>query len=104
MFRDHISRIRSATNHSFHVNFFAHDEPPADGDAGPTMRAYLQALWDETGLGMTDARLWRYAGVPAFVYGSTTEGTAGLNENVEISDYLHVVKTHALTVLDRLSA
>jgi succinyl-diaminopimelate desuccinylase len=53
-------------------------------------------------LGMTDARLWRYAGIPAFVYGSTTEGTAGLNESVEISDYLHVVKTHALTVFDYL--
>lgn len=55
-------------------------------------------------LGMTDARLWRYAGIPAFVYGSTTEGTAGLNESVEIDDYLHVVKTHALTVFDYLSA
>lgn len=53
---------------------------------------------------MTDARLWRYAGIPAFVYGSMTEGTACLNESVEIDDYLHVVKTHALTVFDYLSA
>lgn len=44
---------------------------------------------------MADARLWCYAGIPAFVYGSTTEGTG-----VEISDYLHVVKTHVLSVFD----
>lgn len=55
-------------------------------------------------LGMTDARLWRYAGVPAFVYGSTTEGTAGIDESVEIADYLHVVKAHTLSAYDYLTA
>ena len=54
-------------------------------------------------LGMTDARLWRYAGVPAFVYGSTTEGTAGIDESVEIADYLHVVRTHTLSAYDYLT-
>ena len=55
-------------------------------------------------LGMTDARLWRYAGVPAFTYGSTTEGTAGIDEHVAIDDYLHVVKTHTLSAFDYLTA
>jgi len=50
-FADHCARIRSATNRPFHVNFFAHDEPPPDGEAGPAMRAALQALWDENELG-----------------------------------------------------
>ncbi|MEM7119655.1 MAG: M20/M25/M40 family metallo-hydrolase [Pseudomonadota bacterium] len=55
-------------------------------------------------LGMTDARLWRYAGIPAFTYGSTTEGTAGIDENVTIDDYLHVVKAHTLSAFDYLTA
>ncbi len=55
-------------------------------------------------LGMTDARLWRYAGVPAFTYGSTTEGTAGIDEHVAIDDYLHVVKTHTLSAFDYLTS
>jgi len=55
-------------------------------------------------LGMTDARLWRYAGVPAFVYGTTMEGTAGIDESVEIADYLHVVKAHTLSAYDYLKA
>jgi succinyl-diaminopimelate desuccinylase len=54
-------------------------------------------------LGMTDARLWRYAGVPAFTYGSSTEGIAGIDEIVAIDDYLHVVKTHTLSAFDYLT-
>jgi succinyl-diaminopimelate desuccinylase len=55
-------------------------------------------------LGMTDARLWRYAGVPAFTYGSSTEGIAGIDESVAIDDYLTVVKAHTLSAFDYLTA
>jgi len=54
-------------------------------------------------LGMTDARLWRYAGVPAFTYGSSTDGIAGIDESVAIDDYLHVVKAHTLSAYDYLT-
>jgi nitronate monooxygenase len=54
-FREQVAAIRSASNRPFHVNFFAHDDPPADGQAGPAMRAMLQDLWNETGLGTLPA-------------------------------------------------
>lgn len=49
--RSEIAAIRGLTNRPIHLNFFAHTEPPADGEAGPAMRAMLQALWNEAGLG-----------------------------------------------------
>jgi nitronate monooxygenase len=49
-FKDHVHQIRAASNRPFHVNFFNHDAPPKDGEAGPLMRAALQGLWDEAGL------------------------------------------------------
>ncbi len=47
-------------------------------------------------LGATDTRLWRYAGVPAYVYGASPETMAAADENVLIEDYLHILKTHVL--------
>jgi len=47
-------------------------------------------------LGATDTRLWRYAGVPAYVYGASPETMAAADENVVIADYLHILKTHVL--------
>ncbi len=50
-FRKQVREIRSASNRPFHVNFFAHDAPAEDGEAGPSMRAMLQDLWHKNGLG-----------------------------------------------------
>ena len=47
-------------------------------------------------LGGTDARLWRWRGIPAYVYGPFPHGMAGANEHVDIEDFLHVVRTHVL--------
>ena len=49
--KSEIAAIRAATNRPFHLNFFAHAEPPAGGEAGPAMRAMLQTLWQGAGLG-----------------------------------------------------
>ena len=54
-FRDHVGQIRAAPHRPFHVNFFNHDAPPEDGQAGPRMRAALQTLWDEAELGQMPA-------------------------------------------------
>lgn len=54
-FREQVAAIRSASNRPFHVNFFAHVDPPKDGQAGPAMRAMLQDLWNENGLGVLPA-------------------------------------------------
>ncbi|MCC7045780.1 MAG: M20/M25/M40 family metallo-hydrolase [Alphaproteobacteria bacterium] len=47
-------------------------------------------------LGGTDARLWRQIGVPAYVYGPSPKTMGSLDEHVDIEEFLHVVRTHAL--------
>ena len=53
-------------------------------------------------LGGTDARLWRLRGVPAVVYGPPPHGMGSSDEHVSVDDFLHVVKTHALSAYDYL--
>jgi len=52
----------------------------------------------------TDARLWRYVGIPAYSYGTTATNVAMPNEHVDIEEWISVVKTHLLTIYDYLSA
>jgi succinyl-diaminopimelate desuccinylase len=51
----------------------------------------------------TDARLWRGAGIPAFVYGITPRNVAMADEYVEIAELLHILRTHALATLAYLT-
>jgi succinyl-diaminopimelate desuccinylase len=53
--------------------------------------------------GGTDARLWRVNGVPAVVYGPPPHGMGSVDEHVSVEDFLHVVKSHALSAYDYLS-
>ena len=53
-------------------------------------------------LGGTDARLWRYEGIPAYVYGPFPAGMGSFDEHVPIDDYLHIVRTHVLSAYDYL--
>jgi len=55
-------------------------------------------------LGCTDARLWRYRNIPAYVYGPAIVGIGSFNEYVDIEDFLHIVRTHTLSAYDYLSA
>ena len=55
-------------------------------------------------LGGTDARLWRYENIPAYVYGPFPAGMASFDENVPVEDFLHVVRTHVLSAYDYLMA
>ncbi|MCK1305244.1 ArgE/DapE family deacylase [Bradyrhizobium sp. 45] len=54
-------------------------------------------------LGGCDARLWRYAGVPAFVYGPSPTGMGTVDEVVRIDEFMHIAKTHTLAAFDYLS-
>lgn len=54
-------------------------------------------------LGATDMRLWRYRGIPAFVYGPPPAGMGSVDERVAIDDFLHVVRSHAASAYDYLS-
>lgn len=55
------------------------------------------------GLGNTDARLWRYQGVPAVVYGPAPRGMGSIDENVPVDEALNVVRTHAVSAATYLS-
>src|SRR5215475_11783928 len=55
-------------------------------------------------LGATDTRLWRYNGVPAYVYGASPETLAAADENVLVEDYLHILRTHVLAAVRYLGS
>jgi len=55
-------------------------------------------------LGGTDARLWRYRDIPAYVYGPFPNGMGSHDEHVALEEYLHIVKVHALSAYDYLMA
>jgi succinyl-diaminopimelate desuccinylase len=55
------------------------------------------------GLGGTDARLWRYRDVPAYVYGPSPKTMGKNDERVAIEEFLHVVRAHALSAYDYLT-
>jgi succinyl-diaminopimelate desuccinylase len=54
-------------------------------------------------LGGTDARLWRYRNIPAYVYGPPPTGMGSYDEHVTVDDFLQVVRTHVLSAYDYLS-
>lgn len=54
-------------------------------------------------LGGTDARLWRFRNVPAYVYGPSPHNMGACNEYVEIEEFIHIVKTHVLSAYDYLT-
>ena len=55
-------------------------------------------------LGGTDARLWRYRGIGAYVYGPSPSGMGQRDEHVPVDDFLHVVRSHVLSACDYLRA
>ena len=54
-------------------------------------------------LGGTDARLWRYHNVPAYVHGPPPTGMGSYDEHVAVSDFLHVVRMHVVSAYDYLT-
>lgn len=54
-------------------------------------------------LGGTDARLWRYKDIPAIVFGPSPIEMGGVDEYVEVEEFLDVVRIHVLTAYDYLS-
>ncbi len=55
-------------------------------------------------LGGSDLRLWRARNIPAYYYGPTNHGMGVADEYVEIEEYLHIIRTHALAAHDYLTA
>jgi succinyl-diaminopimelate desuccinylase len=83
--------------------------PPEDGpnwsDPDSGMMRILRRTVQELGrpapvpvvtLGGTDTRLWRYHGVPAYVYGPSPETMGAADENIAVEDFRHILRTHTL--------
>ena len=48
-------------------------------------------------LALTDARWWRNAGIPAYIYGCAPDGMASHDERVSLEEFLNVIRVHALS-------
>jgi succinyl-diaminopimelate desuccinylase len=55
-------------------------------------------------MGGTDARLWRYKGIPAYVYGPYAKGMGSTDDYVEVDEFIDIVKVHVLSAYDYLKA
>ena len=53
-------------------------------------------------LGGSDSRYWRYAGVPAYLYGPSPIGLGGQAESVLVDEYLAVVRVHTMAAFEFL--
>jgi len=53
-------------------------------------------------LGGTDARLWRYRDIPAYVYGPFPYGMGSADEHVDLEEFLHILRVHLLSAYDYL--
>ena len=90
------------------MNFTAPNWCDPEHEMVRLIRANAKALSGEEpqpmiGLGATDMRLWRYRGIPAYVYGPSPRGMGSVDEHVEIAEFLHVVRSHALSAYDYLT-
>lgn len=55
-------------------------------------------------LGGSDARYWRWAGVNAYLYGPSPVSMGQRDEHVTLDEFHHVLRAHALSAYDYLSA
>ncbi len=90
------------------VNF----NPPAYCDPNGEMMGILQDTVEDlrgfrpqpvVSLGGTDARLWRYRDIPAYVYGPFPHGMGSGDEFVDVEDFIHLVRTHTLAAFSYLT-
>jgi succinyl-diaminopimelate desuccinylase len=86
-------------------------EPTVSDPTHPMMKILQATVRGLTGiepaasvsLGATDMKHWRARGVPGYVYGCTPTNMAKPDEWVAIDEYLHIVRTHALSAAAYLS-
>lgn len=54
-------------------------------------------------MGATDCKHWRHRGIPAYVYGCAPNNMAKPNEWVDVDEYLHIARTHAIAAATYLT-
>jgi len=91
------------------INYNPPSYCPPDGKMVEIIQDNVRALrgFEPTpivSLGGTDARLWRYREIPAYVYGPFPYGMGSVDEHVDVEDFLHIVRVHLLSAYDYLTA
>ena len=89
------------------MNFNPPSYCPPDGPMVAIIQENVQSLrgfkpQPIVSLGGTDARLWRYRDIPAYVYGPFPHGMGSADEHVDLEEFLHIVRVHLLSAYDYL--
>jgi len=89
------------------MNFNPPSYCPPDGATVGVIQENVQSLrgfkpQPIVSLGGTDARLWRYRDIPAYVYGPFPYGVGSADEHVDLEEFLHIVRVHLLSAYDYL--
>ena len=106
----HVEDLRKA--HDFSYEVMMSNDPnwcEPESELARSFAAMRKSLTGVTpvnvlALGNTDARLWRYRGVPAVVYGPAPRGMGSFDEHVPIEEMFNVFRCHALSAYDYLSS
>lgn len=111
--RPHVQRIMSGFPEAEWEEVSSQEHAPNWSDPDGEMMQILRRTVSDQGrktpvpvvtLGTTDTRLWRFAGVPAYVYGMTPETMAAANENIRVDEFLHVLRVHTLAAARYLTS
>ncbi len=106
---DHVESLRS--KHDFRYEIMMSNDPNWCEPESELTRIVKDNALALTGiepasviaLGNTDARLWRYVGVPAVVYGPAPRGMGSIDEHVPLDEMFNVIRCHMLSAYDYLS-
>ncbi len=107
-----VDRVTAAVPEAAYTIDEAHSYPPSLADPEHEMVTILQETVEALGqprpiplssLGGSDSRYWRWAGVPAFLYGPSPVTMGRADEHVTVDEFLHVVRTHVLAAAAYLS-
>ena len=101
-----ISRYPEATYEEANYTAPSHCDP--NGEMVGILKRNVKEIRGHTpktliAMGGTDARLWRYEGIPAYVYGPYAKGMGSTDDYVEVEEFIDIVKIHVLSAYDYLS-
>ncbi len=106
---DVLSPLRQlAQEYGGEIGYLNTGEPNQSDSSGPLFQAMSAAVLVETGqapalaigLGCTDARLWRYLGVPAAVYGPDPSTMAFSEEWLDVDQLETITRVHMRTICE----
>jgi succinyl-diaminopimelate desuccinylase len=108
----HVERVIGRHPQARLIPVWTHSCEPTVSAPGHEMVSILKRTVRDLGLpepasavslGATDCKHWRQNGVPSYVYGCRPTNMAKPDEHVDVEEFLHVLRTHALAAAAYLS-